>query len=136
MKKIKEEYTAPATDSLPILRPGVPEAEALAYINAVQRRYRFPQIKRPNWAENIRPILQDNKEKSCWKSGGTTMYDARAVREWAEYIAKRRALIVLGFDGWHDRRPYDLMELDSLVRGGTMDSEVDHPAFNITLMPE
>lgn len=44
-------------------------------------------------------------------------------------LAKRNALIEIQHPGWHSKRKHSLEDVQNLVDFGTMDDEIDHPAF-------
>ena len=98
----------------PILRPGVTEADALAYINAALGRHGFRPLTRGAWGRGIRPLF--DQDGAAWKSGGSVLIDPQAVSEWAEYLVKRQVLIQQKVPGWHERRAYSLEDLYALVQ--------------------
>jgi hypothetical protein len=65
------------------------------------------------------------------KSQPNYVFDADVLWRYREYLEKRKALIAIGHPGWHSKRPYSLEDMYNLVDAGTLDGEIDHPAFQV-----
>ena len=116
------------------LRKGIlTEAQALASANETMVRYGLEPITRQLWGQSIRPLMEiEGDAASTGGKRGQWFYDGSQLWRWSEYLAKRAVLIQSGH--WPAKRAYSIEDMMSLVDGGSLDGEIDHPAFSIAML--
>lgn len=88
-------------------------------------------LSRGTFKQSILPLMAKNGDAQKIGDGrrGQWIVNSETSWRWEDYIAKRAALITLGYQGWHEKRPYDILDMINLVDEGVYDDEIDHPVF-------